>query len=332
MLATAVSRQDDAPAHGRLRAGACCSGQLLEQEIERWLLALVRAPRDAAEQTRDRVAQESGHERTQDRAGQATEKGPEQKRNDGAAAVLYVRTHKLINCDSAMSGPGSCHARVSLLCAPRSGQPVCTDRNGKGGRLLDRQDGCTPRPPLFEAVEGSLLGIEDMDHDVTEVQQRPAGELVPFGASRAHAVFLETVEDVARDGPQLSLVVSRADDEEVCPRGQLMDIENQGIGSRRLGDDIGDTERERSALIESFDRAEVIGLVLSIRAGLIARIEIVLLEAAGLVGGRGLIGDGARPFVTVRVASGLPRRSRAGRRLPGGRVGPAGIEPATLGL
>ncbi len=110
--------------------------------------------------------------------------------------------------------------------------------------LLDSQQRRSVSPHLFDPIEVALIDIENVDDDITVVEQDPAGRWGAFDPSGPRALFFELLQHIAVDRPQLPFIFTRADDETIGHRRGGVDIDDDGVARRGVGDDLGDANRE----------------------------------------------------------------------------------------
>src|SRR5215212_2106062 len=157
---------------------------------------------------------------------------------------------------------------------------------------LDCQEGRRLRPQISQAIELPLVLGEDMDQHVSEVKHDPAAGGPTLDALGPNARLGHALSDGAIDGAQLTLVGPGRDHEVIGKGRELVDIEHNSIASGRITDDVRQQEGPLSASP----------------------------SRRGPVGGPDIFQLWRHPLLLNK-----PRYRRV-------VVGPAGIEPATMGL
>ncbi len=112
---------------------------------------------------------------------------------------------------------------------------------------MDGKQGPSLGPEIFEPVERPLVDGEDVDDDPTIVEEDPASGRRPFRAIGANAALGQLVQHLARDRPELPLVLAGAEDEVVGDGGDLLDVQHEGIARGRVPDDVRYPQRQPAA-------------------------------------------------------------------------------------
>ena len=99
------------------------------------------------------------------------------------------------------------------------------DRREVGRLLLEADDGDAAAPERFEVVVGARLGVEEVDDDVAEVEEHPAGVGVAFAADAGDAAGAEVAVERVDEGLHLAGVRGRGDDEIVGETRNLANVE-----------------------------------------------------------------------------------------------------------
>jgi len=94
-----------------------------------------------------------------------------------------------------------------------------------GPRLLEADDGDAAAPEAFEIVVGTHLGVEEVDDDVAEVEEHPAGLRFAFAANARHAAGAEVAIECVEEGLHLAGVSGRGDHEIVGEIRNLANVE-----------------------------------------------------------------------------------------------------------
>lgn len=85
-------------------------------------------------------------------------------------------------------------------------------------------------PEFFEGIKFAEFVVHDMDHDVDEIEDDPAGFGIAFGVGGFDAVGVDDlIGDVAEDGAQLGHGGAGADDHEVGDGRESPDIPDTDI-------------------------------------------------------------------------------------------------------
>src|SRR5262245_58711704 len=113
--------------------------------------------------------------------------------------------------------------------------------------LLDRKDRLRLGPVLLEAVVVALRWREDVDDDRAVVDEDPMRRGRALATDRADLLVAEAADDAVRDGLELALRTTRADDEVVRHRRQRVELEQDDVGGLlvlgQLDDSAGQLER-----------------------------------------------------------------------------------------
>ena len=72
------------------------------------------------------------------------------------------------------------------------------------------------RPDLLDVVELAHFGAEQMDDDVTRIDQHPVTVRQTLNASLAVTGFLESAQQVIRQSADVTMRAARRDDKSVC--------------------------------------------------------------------------------------------------------------------
>ena len=113
--------------------------------------------------------------------------------------------------------------------------------------LLNGQQRWRVLPYLFQTIERPLVDIEDVDDDVTVVDQNPTGRRRSLDSAGIAALFLQLFHHVSMDSSELALVLPRTDDEAVGHSRCVMDIDHHGILGGCVGDHLGDPDSQVAA-------------------------------------------------------------------------------------
>ena len=86
-----------------------------------------------------------------------------------------------------------------------------------------------------------------MNDHLAVVKQDPTSGTGTLSTFRADRLFGEFFQHFPRGRSQLSLILSRADDEEVGDRGNGVNVENQRVTRRRIADHVRNAKGEGAA-------------------------------------------------------------------------------------
>src|SRR5690606_12561608 len=90
--------------------------------------------------------------------------------------------------------------------------PTATMRTNTGS--VGGGDARGVEPQRLEIVVAARVLVEDVDHDLTEVDERPVAPREPLDAHRPHAVLLaEVILDAAHDGVHLAIAAAAHHDD-----------------------------------------------------------------------------------------------------------------------
>ena len=85
-------------------------------------------------------------------------------------------------------------------------------------------------PHLFKIVEGAHFRSEDVDDDVTGVDQHPVAMRQALDADAGDAPLLQRLDDVVGDRPHMAVRAAAGDDHVIGDRGLAFQIDADGVG------------------------------------------------------------------------------------------------------
>ena len=86
-----------------------------------------------------------------------------------------------------------------------------------------------------------------MDEDIAKVEHDPAAGGAPLDALRANSGFCHPLRDGSVDRPELALIRTGRDDKVIGEWRELVDIQDDGISSRRVAYDVREQKRPFSS-------------------------------------------------------------------------------------
>src|SRR5438067_11122817 len=110
-------------------------------------------------------------------------------------------------------------------------------------------------PEAFQVVVRPLVLGEDVDDDVPKIEEHPAAAASAFGADRRLAGLAERLLHAFRDGLELAVVGSRADDEEVGVARVLAQVDEHDVSRLLLERRRGGAPRRRFRIARARPRA-----------------------------------------------------------------------------
>lgn len=84
-------------------------------------------------------------------------------------------------------------------------------------------------PQLLKAVEVALAGLEDVDNDVSEVDQHPRALIGALDSDRRQTGLLELELDLLGDRTYLAVVASGADDEVIGDNDEFTNVDSDDV-------------------------------------------------------------------------------------------------------
>lgn len=98
-------------------------------------------------------------------------------------------------------------------------------------------------PQSFECVVFANILLENVDHDVTKIDDDPLGRRRPFNAERRMTLGFEHVANMVCDRSCLPLRFSGADNQVIGKGGQFGDMQDENVGGLFVQD--GTRHRQR---------------------------------------------------------------------------------------
>ena len=109
----------------------------------------------------------------------------------------------------------------------------------RGGRRLPG-DPRRVAPQIFQAVEGALVAMKDVDHYFEVIENDPLAGGKPINGRRPSAViFPQSRFNFVRDRFQLGFRAGRTDHEKISEAGNASQIENNNVFSFLVGSELG---------------------------------------------------------------------------------------------
>src|SRR5918993_469312 len=112
------------------------------------------------------------------------------------------------------------------------------------GALLHAQDGASLRPVALELVVVALGRGEHVDDHAAVVEQDPVRLRGPLATERPDTLVAERPHDAVRDGADLALRATRADDERVGEGRELAQVEEHDVGRLLVLRELDDPPRQ----------------------------------------------------------------------------------------
>ncbi|MDF2492404.1 MAG: hypothetical protein K0Q58_982 [Microbacterium sp.] len=103
------------------------------------------------------------------------------------------------------------------------------DGRKAGRNRLHLDINATPGRRPSRDVEDTLLLVEDVHHEVAEVEKHPTGLLAPLAPKALDARFEELLLDLVRDGGDVAFVAPGDEQEDVDERQRLRDVERDEV-------------------------------------------------------------------------------------------------------
>jgi len=100
-------------------------------------------------------------------------------------------------------------------------------------------------PEIFEPVKGTLALVEDVNHDISEIDHHPLAYGIAIGGRWLHAVLqLQLIADFARDRFQMRLRGAGTDDEEIREIRDAAQINRDDVFRLFVGSVLGAQQRQ----------------------------------------------------------------------------------------
>jgi hypothetical protein len=108
--------------------------------------------------------------------------------------------------------------------------------------LLNHQQSMGISPEIFKSIEFPLLFSHQMDEYTRVIHDHPTAIWRPFSADRARAgMFAHILIDRIGRRSQLTDVIYRCNDEVICDRREVLNVEHQDVGGKLLRRSIRDS-------------------------------------------------------------------------------------------
>ena len=104
-------------------------------------------------------------------------------------------------------------------------------------------------PEPLEGVELTLLRMEDMTHEISEIEEHPTGRRDSLSTERLAAVRMERRFDGLHDRTELTLVGDRDDEEQVGDDKDIGDLQQHGVCGTPLVGGCCSKDRQRDGFV-----------------------------------------------------------------------------------